>query len=53
MSQFEQGQFTAGLWNGPERGGRRLRWTLEVLQAGAIVVDVVLILATALAARIF
>ena len=52
MSQFEQGHFTAGLWNDAASGGRRLRWTLEVLQAGAILLDVALILATALAMRL-
>lgn len=52
MSQLEQGQFTAGLWNGAEKGGRRLRWTLEVLQAGAVFVDVLLIIATALTTRL-
>ena len=52
MSQLEQSQFTAGLWQGAERGGHRLRWTLEVLQAGAVVLDVVLILATAVLTRL-
>ena len=52
MSQLDQGHFTAGLWHGAERGGRRLRWPLEALQAGAIAVDVMLIVATALLTRI-
>ncbi|MDK9697668.1 MAG: undecaprenyl-phosphate glucose phosphotransferase [Siculibacillus sp.] len=52
MSQLDQGQFTAGLWDGAESGGRRLRWTLEVLQAGAIVLDITLIMATALSIRL-
>jgi len=52
MSQLDQSHFSTGLWQGTDRGQRRLRWTLEALQAGAILVDVILIFVTALGTRI-
>ncbi len=52
MSQLEQSHFTAGIWQGAERGGRRLRWTPEVLQASAILLDALLVLGTAILTRL-
>ena len=52
MSRFEQSHLPARLWHGAAGDTRRQRWTLEVLQAGAILLDVTLILTTAVFTRI-
>lgn len=52
MSPLEQSHFGSGLWHDGIVGGSSRRWSVEILQALAVVSDVVLIIGSALAALV-
>jgi Undecaprenyl-phosphate glucose phosphotransferase len=52
MSPLEQSHFGSGLWHGGLQGGVSRRWSIEVLQTSAFVVDVALIIGSAMASAL-
>ena len=51
MSQLGHSHFTTRSWGGVETTGQRLQWSLEVVQASAVLSDALLIVVTAIATR--